>query len=687
MITQNDRFANYQRIKCIGKGAFGTATLYHKLSTNTEVVIKEIFLSDMTELEKQLAFNEVEVLASLDHTNIIRSSYVTTRVITNSIFRYMGNFEKDGSLFIEMEYANSGNLAQLINSRKERNYPFKEADIVDIMMQITSGISYMHSCKILHRDLKTANIFLNRNSSLKIGDFGISKIMTTRIQAQTVVGTPYYLSPEMCEGQEYDEKSDVWAVGCILYELAKFHKPFEATTLPMLVNKISACEYEDLDDSYSVYLRQLVKDILQKDFVSRPSASEINAVRLPQILSLVIGQSNKNTSLTPINMIYERSVLYQLSSFGDNISMTPVELPNKKIISLSASQTHCIAVTFGICAAGENFSTFLSKDGLVYSCGDGRKGCLGHNSWHSVLRPTIIQSLLTQSIAQIQCGSNHVLALAADGKVFSWGSSSHGQLGLGDKKFCFTPTVVDVNGDQLIKKIFASYNSSALLDSNGSLFACGDNVYKKLGFDNQSKITHFQQLKHIQDKVDSFNIGETHSIIITKSKSTIALGRNNEGQLGIGHCKPCVIPQRLELPSGATMVACGESYTAVGINTNALYLWGTYLKVICTQSHEKTGEIIESKVSEQTLQPRCILALYSSEERLKAGHKIWLGSIISIPCNLLVLVHTTAPPPLKKPEGDKEEKYGDKTKYFSNWMDTNVDYSSQTTLPNTPQFT
>ncbi|KAK4880879.1 hypothetical protein RN001_004198 [Aquatica leii] len=601
MITRKS-FDAYERIKCIGKGAFGTAVLYKRFSDNSDVVIKEIFLSDMTDGEKQLAFNEVNVLASLNHSNIIR---------------YLGSFEKDGSLFIEMEYANNGNLAQLINLRKERNRVFKELDI--------------------------------------------------------------------CEGKDYDEKSDIWAVGCILYELACFRKPFEALNLPSLVQKISMCEYDDVPEMYSQNMSQLLRDILQKDFSKRPSALEIHDTVLPQIKNILT--SNENYSTLFKEGLTERSVLYQLPGFGDDMQLCPIELPPKKIISFSGSETHFIAVTIGtktillICAAGHGFSIFLSEHGLLYTCGDGRKGCLGHNSWNNVLRPTIIDRLITTCITQVKCGTNHVVALTSDHKVYTWGSSSYGQLGLGHEKFCNVPILVDLSKETIIKKVFANYNSSAIIEANGDLLVCGDNAYGKLGA-QEDKVLYFK--KTIKDKVVSINIGLNHSMMITQNKKTIGMGKNSDGQLGTGNCDARNCPQAVQFPLNVIMTSCGETFTAAGTDSNAVYVWGKYIREATSSKYlqKDNDSKPQAEVTELMMTPKCVLALYASKERLKAGHKIWLESIDVLQNSLFIVVHTTAPPPLKK----IQIVHNNNRSNVPDWMDTNIDFN-QTTLPNTPQFT
>ena len=216
---------------------------------------------DLSATERQMALNEVRVLATLDHPNIVT---------------YYDSFERDGVLMIEMEYADGGNLAESLAKKTVR---MEEKDIVNIFSQIVSAIRHMHDNNVLHRDLKTANIFLTKENMVKVGDFGISKVgvqmsryfissllkclcqmlSTHRGGAHTVLGTPYYISPEMCEGKVYDEKSDIWALGCILYEMAALQKTFEGSNLPALVNKIMKGQFAPIRGNYTPLFKQLVR--------------------------------------------------------------------------------------------------------------------------------------------------------------------------------------------------------------------------------------------------------------------------------------------------------------------------------------------------------------------------------------------------------------------------------------------
>jgi serine/threonine protein kinase len=152
--------------------------------------------------ERQAALNEVHVLDMLDHPNIIR---------------YYDSFFERKSLNIVMEYAEGGTIFEFLQNRNGKL--LDEDLILHYFVQMVLSLKAIHAHSILHRDLKTQNIMLDRSMRVvKIGDFGISKVLSSKSRANTVVGTPCYISPELCEGRPYNDKSDVWALGCILCE-------------------------------------------------------------------------------------------------------------------------------------------------------------------------------------------------------------------------------------------------------------------------------------------------------------------------------------------------------------------------------------------------------------------------------------------------------------------------------------
>ncbi len=138
-----------------------------------------------------------------------------------------------------MEYCEVGDLASHIKQKAKKGETFTEEEILNWFIQICIALDYIHGRKILHRDIKSQNIFLTTNHTVKLGDFGISKLLeSTNEAAMTVVGTPYYMSPEVCENKPYTFKSDVWALGCVLYELCTLQHAFSASNLLGLVYKI-----------------------------------------------------------------------------------------------------------------------------------------------------------------------------------------------------------------------------------------------------------------------------------------------------------------------------------------------------------------------------------------------------------------------------------------------------------------
>jgi NIMA (never in mitosis gene a)-related kinase len=151
--------------------------------------------------------------------------------------KYYDSFLEKNILNIVMEFCEGGDLASYL--RQQLGRPLSENKIWKFLIQMSLGLDYIHKKKILHRDIKSMNIFLAKDESIRIGDLGVAKVLCEEGNfAHTMVGTPYYLSPEMCEEKPYNEKSDVWALGCVLYELCTFKHPFDAANQGSLILKI-----------------------------------------------------------------------------------------------------------------------------------------------------------------------------------------------------------------------------------------------------------------------------------------------------------------------------------------------------------------------------------------------------------------------------------------------------------------
>eukprot|EP00826_Nyctotherus_ovalis_P017615 TRINITY_DN15196_c0_g1_i4.p1 TRINITY_DN15196_c0_g1~~TRINITY_DN15196_c0_g1_i4.p1 ORF type:complete len:397 (-),score=113.93 TRINITY_DN15196_c0_g1_i4:148-1338(-) len=209
-------------------------------------------------------------------------------------------------LCIVMDYADGGDLYTRIAQQKKVAKPFSESQILDWFLQICLALKHIHSKRILHRDLKTQNIFLTSKGDVKVGDFGISRVLqNTYDQAQTAIGTPYYLSPEICQERPYNQKSDIWSVGCILYELLTLRHAFDGNSLRSLVYKILKGIPPPISESYSPEIRNLVSELLIKDPNKRPSIRQILdkpflKVRINALISRAIAKQESITIAKPI---------------------------------------------------------------------------------------------------------------------------------------------------------------------------------------------------------------------------------------------------------------------------------------------------------------------------------------------------------------------------------------------------
>ncbi|XP_037990456.1 serine/threonine-protein kinase Nek1 isoform X1 [Motacilla alba alba] len=249
----------YIKIRKIGEGSFGKAILVKAKENGQQYVIKEINISKMSNKEREESRREVAVLANMKHPNIVL---------------YRESFEENGCLYIVMDYCEGGDLFKKINAQK--GILFSEDQILDWFVQICLALKHIHDRKILHRDIKSQNIFLTKDGTIQLGDFGIARVLNSTAElARTCIGTPYYLSPEICQNKPYNNKSDIWALGCVLYEMCTLKHAFEAGNMKNLVLKIISGPFPPVSMHYSYDLRNLLSQLFKRNPRNRPSVNSI----------------------------------------------------------------------------------------------------------------------------------------------------------------------------------------------------------------------------------------------------------------------------------------------------------------------------------------------------------------------------------------------------------------------------
>jgi NIMA (never in mitosis gene a)-related kinase len=191
--------------------------------------------------------------------------------------QYIESFLERESLHIIMELCEHGDLKQNLKNRK--GYLMEENTIWKYAIQAGLGLQWLHVNRILHRDIKTLNVFLTASDDARIGDLGVARVLSEGTNfANTLIGTPYYLSPELCEEKAYNDKSDVWAYGCVVYEMCTLRPPFDAKNQAALLCKIlKGTRDAPVPASYSAELHALVDACLQQEAAHRPSMMEIFA--------------------------------------------------------------------------------------------------------------------------------------------------------------------------------------------------------------------------------------------------------------------------------------------------------------------------------------------------------------------------------------------------------------------------
>ncbi|NWT46476.1 NEK3 kinase, partial [Chroicocephalus maculipennis] len=250
----------YKVLKVLGVGSFGRALLVHHRISDQQYAMKEIRLP-MSSSDIENSRKEAILLAKMKHPNIVA---------------YKESFEADGHLYIVMEYCDDGDLMQKIKHQGGNLFP--EDTILHWFVQMCLGVKHIHDKRVLHRDIKSKNVFLTQSGRVKLGDFGSARVLAhPESYACTYVGTPYYVPPEIWESMPYNNKSDIWSLGCILYELCTLKHPFQANSWKHLILKICKGSYNPLPSHYSYELHYLIKQMFKRNPKNRPSASTILA--------------------------------------------------------------------------------------------------------------------------------------------------------------------------------------------------------------------------------------------------------------------------------------------------------------------------------------------------------------------------------------------------------------------------
>ncbi|XP_038422116.1 serine/threonine-protein kinase Nek4 isoform X2 [Canis lupus familiaris] len=278
--------AAYCYLRVVGRGSYGEVTLVRHRRDGRQYVIKKLNLRNASSRERRAAEQEAQLLSQLKHPNIVT---------------YKESWEGgDGLLYIVMGFCEGGDLYRKLKERKGQLLP--ESQVVEWFVQIAMALQYLHEKHILHRDLKTQNVFLTRTNIIKVGDLGIARVLENNgDMANTLIGTPYYMSPELFSNKPYNYKSDVWALGCCVYEMATLKHAFNAKDMNSLVYRIIEGKLPPMPKDYSPELSELIRTMLSKRPEERPSVRSI--LRQPYIkhqISLFLEATKAKTSKSNI---------------------------------------------------------------------------------------------------------------------------------------------------------------------------------------------------------------------------------------------------------------------------------------------------------------------------------------------------------------------------------------------------
>jgi len=277
-VKQPISFKHFTNTKKIGQGAFASVFRANDPSRGYQVVaLKKIDLSAITdEVTMKTTLSEIELFKMLRHENIVQcyGSFSEGKRANRGDNRQY--------LTLILEFIDGGDLEHWIACKtRPLQYLIVECEIWHVFYQIANAVEYIHRSRIIHRDLKPANILLTRDLHVKLTDFGLSRMHNRNTGPKTVCGTPYYMAPERIGEVVYSFSSDIWSLGCILYEMVALNSPFhgEKENITSLVKKIEDADYPPIaEECYSEQMGMLIDACMMPHFADRPNARTVKAL-------------------------------------------------------------------------------------------------------------------------------------------------------------------------------------------------------------------------------------------------------------------------------------------------------------------------------------------------------------------------------------------------------------------------
>ncbi|OXB59540.1 hypothetical protein ASZ78_004513 [Callipepla squamata] len=556
----------YERIRVVGRGAFGIVHLCLRKADQKLVILKQIPVEQMSKDERLAAQNECQVLKLLSHPNVIE---------------YYENFLEDKALMIAMEYAPGGTLAEFIHKRC--NSLLDEDTILHFFVQILLALHHVHTKQILHRDLKTQNILLDKHRMIvKIGDFGISKILSSKSKAYTVVGTPCYISPELCEGKPYNQKSDIWALGCVLYELTSLKRAFEAANLPALVLKIMSGTFAPISDRYSPDLRQLILSMLNLDPSKRPQLNEImaQAICIRPLLNLY-------TDVGSVKM-RRQVILPRLFPLGGTATAHNAS-EQLAVYVISSKESADPVLPYQTCSCCKPSLALLVVAAAGIRGGSARTGIPPPLSsiytWGSGITTPLRLPMLNTEVVQVSAGRTQKAGVTKSGRLIMWEAPPVGTAGgpslpgaTEQLQPQFVSRFLEGQSGVTIKHVSCGDLFTACLTDRGIIMTFGSGSNGCLGHGNFTDVSQPKIVEALLGyEMVQVACGASHVLAVSNEREVFAWGRGDNGRLGLGtlECHNC--PQQVAVPPEheAQRVICGIDSSMVLTVKNQILACGS----------------------------------------------------------------------------------------------------------------